>query len=120
MKLKKPSRNQAIALGVVALVGFGLFASRSAENEPQEAGRLDAPARQACDDFERGYADAETKAERLRLADDVMTSTRKTDNEAIRDRAADMGLRASDGGSAWRSTADALTAACRDAGWQAP
>src|SRR5262249_53095269 len=82
--------------------------SRTADDEKQQpaqqqpAGSLDVPARQACDDFDNGYRDASTKAERLGLADRVMTSTRRSDNKAIKDSATEMGKRASDGGAAGR------------------
>jgi hypothetical protein len=117
----KPTKVQLIAIGVAAVAAFGLMANGSAsEDQPPAAGPLDTHARQACDDFEAGYPDAGSKPERLTLADKVTTSTRRTGNEAIRDRGVELGLRAGDGGAPWRSSADALTSACRDAGWSAP
>jgi hypothetical protein len=49
-----------------------------------------------------------------------MTSSRRTDNDAIADGAMELGTTASTGGSAWRTSADAFTATCRKAGWVAP
>jgi hypothetical protein len=114
----KLNKRQGIVAGIVALAVFGLMASRSAEGE-QAPGALDEPGLQACNDFADGYPDAETKPERLALADKVMASTRDTGNDPVKDRAAEMGIAADDGGSAWRASANALTDACRSAGWVA-
>ncbi|GIE94183.1 hypothetical protein [Paractinoplanes rishiriensis] len=121
MKLKfKPNRKQLIVVGIVALVALGLMANRPESDGGAASGGLDDAGRQACNDFADGYADAENKPQRLALADKVMTSSRRTDNDAIADAAMELGTKASTGGSAWRSSADAFTTACRDADWVAP
>jgi hypothetical protein len=120
VKLKfKPNRKQLIVGGIVALVAIGLMANRPESADTAPAG-LDDAGRQACNDFSDGYADAESKPERLALADRVLTSSRRTDNDAVADGAMDLGTTASTGGSAWRTSADAFTATCREAGWVAP
>ncbi len=116
--MKKPSSRLVAVIAIVALVIFGILASRSAKEDQHQG--LDSAARQACDDFARGYPAAETKPERLALADKVTTSSRKSGNEQIKTRAQEWGQTADDGGAAWKSSADALAAACREAGWTAP
>jgi hypothetical protein len=118
VKLKKPSARLVAVVAIVALVIFGLLASRSAKDDQHQG--LDAAARQACDDFDRGYPAAGTKPERLALADKVTTSSRKSGNNEVKTKADEWARTADDGGAAWKSSADALTAACRDAGWTAP
>jgi len=118
VKLKKPSSRQLTIAGVVALVLFACLAGRSADDDKHQG--LDAAARQACDDFDRGYPDAASKPERLALADQVTTSSRKSGNDEVKTKAGEWARTADDGGAAWRSSADALVAACRQAGWTAP
>jgi hypothetical protein len=115
----KMTRRQGTILAVVVLVIIAVLFSRGRSDDSGRAG-LDTSGRQACDDFARGYPAADTKAERLTLADKVTASSGKTDNKQIQLRAADMGTASGDGGAKWKSAADALTAACRDAGWTAP
>jgi hypothetical protein len=105
-------------MAVVALVIVAFMVSNS-RKDSEKAAVLDAPATQACADFAAGYPKAESKTERLALADKVTASSGKTDNQQIQQKAADMGAAAGDGGAKWKSSADALTAACRDAGWKA-
>jgi hypothetical protein len=117
----KPTKAQLIAGGVAVALAFGLMANRSpGDDQSQSSGTLDAPARQACDDFAAGYPDARTKPERLALADRVMMSTRRTGNEAIRDEGTALGIGAGESPTAWRSSAKAFTNACHAAGWVAP
>ena len=116
--MKKPSKRVVTVVAVVALIVIAVMVSNAREDE-QHAG-LDAAGQQACDDFAAGYPKAETKPERLSLADKVTASSGKTDNKAIQQTAAAMGNAASDGGSAWKKAADDLTAACKSAGWIAP
>jgi hypothetical protein len=118
VKLKKPSSRQMTVIGVVALVRFAFVASRSADDSKHDG--LDAPARLACDDFNGGYPGAVGKPVRLALADTVTTSSRKSGNDNVKERADEWARTADDGGAAWKSSADALAAACRDAGWTAP
>lgn len=115
MKLSLNKRQVVIAGVVVAVVLVGLAVGRSSRDEP--AGRLDAPATQACGDFADGYRAARGKTARLALADKVSTSVAGSENQAIVDRVGAVGRSANDGDAAWKSAADALTQACRDAGW---
>ncbi|WP_306214793.1 hypothetical protein [Actinoplanes sp. RD1] len=122
MKLKlKLSRQQLIVLGIAVLVVVALLFSRAnGDDAAQGPGPLDAAAGQACTDFDAGYPDARTKTARLALADKVMQSTGKSENDQIAERAAELGRSAGDGGTEWKTSAGALTTACRDAGWKAP
>jgi hypothetical protein len=111
------SKRQVIIAGVaLAVVLVGLAVGRSARDD-QGGGVLDAPAAQACTDFADGYPKARTAATRLALADEVSKSAAGSDNEAITDRILDVGDSANDCTAAWKSDAEALTKACRDAGW---
>jgi len=115
VKLSLNKRQVVIAGGVAAVVLVGLAVGRSSRDE--QVGKLDGPATQACADFAEGYPAARGKTARLALADKVSTSVAGSDNEAIADRVGAMGRSANDGDAAWKSAADALTRACRDAGW---
>ncbi|WP_310369752.1 hypothetical protein [Catenuloplanes atrovinosus] len=119
MKLKfKPSRQMVIILVIAAAaVAWGLLAGRSPEGA--EPGPLDDAARQACTDFANGRDDADDKRTRLSLADQVMASARRTDNSRIADSASALGRNANDSDQEWTDSADALAAACKDAGWSA-
>jgi hypothetical protein len=116
--VKKPSKRVLTIVAVVVLIIIAIMVSKS-RDRAQPTG-LDAAGKQACDDFAAGYPKAETKPERLALADKVTGSSGKTDNKQIQQKAADMGAAASDGGTAWKKAADELTAACKNAGWAAP
>jgi len=116
--VNKPSKRVVTVVAVVALIVIAVMVSNAREDE-QHAG-LDAAGQQACDDFAAGYPKAETKPERLSLADKVTASSGKTGNKAIQQTAATMGNAAGDGGASWKKAADDLTAACRSAGWIAP
>ncbi|MFI5844038.1 hypothetical protein ACIA8K_30510 [Catenuloplanes sp. NPDC051500] len=122
MKLKfKPSRTTIILVVVaVAAVAWGLLSSRAEEGGGQPAGTLDDPARQACTDFAAGRDAADSKGPRLSLADNVLASTRRTDNSRIADSASALGRNANDSDQEWTESADAFAAACKDAGWTAP
>jgi hypothetical protein len=109
-------RQVVIGAAVVLVVLVGLAVGRSAREE-QGPGPLDAPATQACGDFADGYPDARSAATRLALADEVSKSAAGTDNEVIADRVLAVGRSANDSTAEWKSAADALTEACRDAGW---
>ncbi|GID96680.1 hypothetical protein ACFQFC_21110 [Amorphoplanes digitatis] len=101
--------------GVAVLILIGLAVGRAARDEGP--GTLDAPATQACDDFAAGVDDAETKTERLALADKVNKSSAQSDNEAISEKAAAMGRSANGSTKEWQAGADDFAQACRDAGW---
>jgi hypothetical protein len=116
VKLSLNKRQVIIAGVVLVVVLVGLAVGRSASDE-QGGGPLDAPAIQACDDFADGYPEARTAAARLALADKVSKSAAGSDNEVIADRVLAVGRSANDSDAEWRSDADALTQACRDAGW---
>jgi hypothetical protein len=116
VKLSLNKRQVVIAGLVIAVVLVGLAVGRSARDE-QGAGPLDAPATQACGDFADGYPDARTAAARLALADKVSKSAAGSDNEVIADRVLAVGRSANDSDAEWKADADALTRACRDAGW---
>jgi hypothetical protein len=108
-------RQIALVAGVGILVLGGLAVARAGRDEGP--GTLDDAATQACNDFAAGVDDAETKTERLALADKVNKSSAMSDNEAISEKAAAMGRSANGTISEWQAGADALTQACRDAGW---
>ncbi len=116
MKLSLNKRQVIIGAAVVLVVLVGLAVGRSARDE-QGAGPLDAPATQACGDFADGYPEARSSAARLALADEVSKSAAGTDNEVIADQVLLVGRSADESNAEWKSAADALTKACRDAGW---
>ena len=119
MKLKlklKPNKRLLTIAGVAALVVIALMVGHRGGRP--ERGPLDSAASRSCDQFAAGYPRASTKAARLALADKVMTSGR-TDNELISQRQSEMGRSAADGNPQWKTSADALLSACRDAGWTA-
>jgi hypothetical protein len=125
VKLKlKWGKKQIIALVIAALVVFALVTGNRADNDGdgggQSAGSLDNGAVVACDDFAAGSAKARSDATRLALADKVTASAAKSDNDAVRARAMELGRSADEGNAAWRTSANALTQACQDAGWTAP
>jgi hypothetical protein len=115
VKLSLNKRQVVIAGVVVAVVLVGLAVGRSSGED--QVGKLDAPATQACTDFAAGYPAARGKTARLALADKVSTSVAGSENEVIADRVGAMGRSANDSDTVWKSAADALTQACRDAGW---
>jgi hypothetical protein len=108
-------RQIVLMAGVAILVLGGLAVGRAGRDEGP--GTLDDAATQACDDFAAGVDAAETKTERLALADKVNKSSAMSDNEAIAEKAAAMGRGANGTTQEWQAGADALTQACRDAGW---
>ncbi|WP_157240267.1 hypothetical protein [Catenuloplanes japonicus] len=120
MKLKfKPSRTTIIiAVVAVAAVAWGL--TSGGDPAGQSPGTLDDPARQACTDFAAGRDAADSKGPRLSLADNVLASTRRTDNSRIADSASALGRKANDSDQEWTEAADGFAAACKDAGWSAP
>ena len=122
MKLKLKLNKRQIAIAVVAaLAVFVLLFARGggSDDSPQDQGVLDSAANQACTDFADGYPRARTSTARLALADKVTTSSARSDNDAIAKRAAELGHNADEGTSAWRTSAAALSDACRTAGWKA-
>lgn len=118
MKLKLNRRQIVIGAVVLLVAVAALFASRS--EQAAGPGVADSAATRACTDFAAGYGDAKTKTARLGLADKVMESSVQTDNDLIRDRAAEMGRSANDTDREWKTTGDALLNACEDAGWRQP
>lgn len=117
LKLKLSKRQMMIPL-IAALAIAGLMMSRGASQDTSP-GSLDDAANRACSDFAAGYPQARNKTARLALADRVTASSGRTDNRQISQRAVEVGRTADDGSTAWRTSADALTTACRDAGWTA-
>lgn len=116
MKVKLSKRQLIIAGVAVVVVLVGLAVGRSADDS-QGAGPLDAPATRACMTLADGYPEAKTAAERLALADEVSKASAGTENEVIADRVLAVGREANDSNADWKSAADSLTRACRDAGW---
>lgn len=117
MKLKvKLGRRQIAVIAVIGLAIAALLFSKSRE-DPQP-GKLDADANSACSTFAAGYPRARSMTARLALADKVMAFSGRTDNATISKRAAEMGRSADGDNAAWKASADALTAACADAGWK--
>jgi hypothetical protein len=117
VKVKLSKRQLVIAGVVVVVVLIGLAVGRSADSG-QGAGPLDTPATRACATFADGYPEAKDAAARLALADEVSKAAAGTDNEVIADRVLAVGREANDSNADWKSAADALTRACRDAGWK--
>jgi hypothetical protein len=114
----KLDRRTLIVIAVIAVVAAALLFRGSGQGEQAPAaGPLDAGATQACDDFAAGYPGAKSRTARLGLADKIMQSTGDTENEAIRQRATELGRGANDGDKEWKTRADALTDACEAAGW---
>ncbi|MCU7729289.1 hypothetical protein ODJ79_36710 [Actinoplanes sp. KI2] len=116
--MKKPSKRLVTVIAVVALIIFALCVAHSRGKDAHTG--LDTAGKQACDDFAAGYPKASTKPDRLALADQVTKSSGKTDNKEIQERAAEMGQAASAGGSQWKTAAQNLSTACKNAGWTAP
>lgn len=123
MKLKlKWGKKQIAALVIAVLVVFALLVNRAGDDgsaPEQSAGPLDNDAVVACDDFAAGSAQARSETTRLALADKVTASATKSDNDAVRARAMELGRNADEGNAAWRTSSNALTQACEDAGWRA-
>ena len=121
MKLKfKVSRRALTVLAVAGLAGVALLVSQARGGGTEEAGTLDNAAVRACDDFAAGAGRARSDTARLALADKVTASAAETGNDAIRNRALELGRRADETNADWRTASTALTQACRDAGWRAP
>ncbi|MFI5935874.1 hypothetical protein [Actinoplanes sp. NPDC051494] len=118
MKLKLNRRQIVIGAVVLLVAVAALFASRS--DQAEGPGVADDAATRACTDFAGGYGDAKNKTARLSLADRVMESSVETGNDAIRDRAAEMGRSANETDRVWKTSGDALINACEDAGWRQP
>ena len=117
LKLPKLDKRQIAVFAVAGLAIVALLASRGAGGD-DGPGTLDPAADRACSDFAAGYQRARGESARLKLADKVTASSGRTDNDAIADRAAEMGNAANETDAIWRSSSDALLKACRDAGWQ--
>ncbi|MEV4636395.1 hypothetical protein AB0J80_03490 [Actinoplanes sp. NPDC049548] len=115
MKVKLNKRQLVIGVAVVLVVLAGLAISKSAKDAGP--GRLDDPAAKACTTFADGYADADTKTARLRLADEVNKFSAGSENERIADRAAAVGRSANEATAKWKADAAELARACREAGW---
>ena len=121
MKLKvKLSRRQLAAGGVAALAVIALLVGRGSHSGDGKVDTtMDAPARQACGDFAAGYRRATTKTARLALADKVTGNSGRSSNDTIARRALEMGDAADGTTPEWQTSANALTKACKDAGWKA-
>lgn len=117
MKLKLDKRTLLI-IAAVLLVGGMFLVNRQNEAGQPEGGTLDAPARQACDDFAAGYSGARNQTARLALADKVAQSANRTGNDAIAQRARELGGKADETSDEWEDSADNLTSACEGAGWE--
>jgi hypothetical protein len=119
VKLKlKMGRKQLAVIGVVVLLLVGLLVARHKGRDDGSA-QMDSAAARACTDFANGYPHAKSKASRLELADKVTHNSSQSSNRTIAARAAAMGHGAGDTDAKWRSSASALTDACRSAGWKA-
>ena len=118
MKVKLTKQTWIIA-GVVLVALLIAWSSTRSSPGAQGPGRLDEAAARACSDFADGFGQARSKTARLALADKVNQSSAETENDAIEDRATAIGRSAGDGGEAWERDGDALTDACRAAGWPA-
>ncbi|HET6481410.1 MAG TPA: hypothetical protein VFG35_15440 [Actinoplanes sp.] len=119
MKLKfKMGKKQIAVLVVLGLAVLALLVHRSRDVEQAKA--LDSAAVTACNDVAAKAGSARSETARLALADKVTASAAKSDNNAVRDRALELGRNADEGNAAWRSSVNALTQACEDAGWTAP
>jgi hypothetical protein len=117
VKLKlKLGRWQLILVIAVVVVVAALLVHRSKSSGPSGAGELDSHAAQACGDFSDGYPKARTKSARLSLADKVTSSSAKSDNATIRDKAMAIG-RNTDDNSHWKASATDLLDACHQAGF---
>ena len=115
LKLKLNKRQLAVfAVAGVAIVALLVGRGASGSDGP---GTLDPAAEQACSDFAAGHQRARSESARLRLADRVTASSSRTENDAIADRAVEVGNAANETNAVWRSSSDALLQACRDAGW---
>jgi hypothetical protein len=110
----KTNKRQLTIVAVVVVAGAALLAGRSAR-DPQQDGTDDA-ARRACGIFSQGRFEAQTKTERLALADKVTANSGWSKNKTIATRAAEMGRSAGGTDAAWKASATSLTTACRDAG----
>jgi hypothetical protein len=119
VKLKLGKKQIAI-LVVAGLALFALLVNRSDGGGDGGAQPLDNAAVQACDDFAAGAERARSDSARLTLADKVTASAAKSETDAVRSRALELGRNADEGNAAWRTSGNALTQACRDAGWTAP
>jgi hypothetical protein len=78
----------------------------------------DSSAEQACTLFADRYQGADTKADRLHLADDVGRYAARSDNGAVAGRAGLVGRSANRGDASWQAAAESLLKACRNAGWK--
>ena len=118
MKFKLDLKKNKVVLAVAAIVvvvgGLALSTSSRSSDAPE---KIDQPAAQACTDFTDGFRTARTKTARLALADKVNKSSAGSDNNQIADRALAVGRSADAGDKQWKQDADALTKACKDAGW---
>ena len=121
MAVKFKLDKRSLVIGLVVVLGlFALTIGRASDGDTPETGTLDAAADQACTEFARGYPRARSSTARLALADQVTASSQKSDNRAIRERAAVAGRNADETDAAWEASADEFTQACRAAGWSAP
>ncbi len=121
MKLKfKLGKVQIAALVIAGLVILALLLSRSGNGGSSGDNTLDNAAVKACDDFAAGSAAARSQTARLGLADKVTASATRSDNDAVRDRAMELGRNADETNAVWRTSATAFSQACTDAGWSAP
>jgi hypothetical protein len=119
VKLKKPSRAQWLLIAAVAVAVVLVLGHRRSADPAPDAGKLDDPAKRTCSDFAKNYPGAKTKPARLSLADRTLASSAHTENGTISRRVSELGRNADDGGDKWKTSADNLIDACRNAGWTA-
>jgi hypothetical protein len=114
------SRPRCAVLVVAALLPLSVAGCKDEDPVVSHASAHDAddPAMTACTVFAGRYRRAETKASRLRLADEVGRYAARSDNGAVSGRAGLVGRSASRGDTSWRAAAGKLLRACRDAGWR--
>jgi hypothetical protein len=113
----KLGRWQLVLLIAVVVVVAALLVHRSRSSAPSGPGTMDSHADQACTDFNDGYARARSKSARLSLADKVTSSSAKSDNRTIRDKAMAVG-RNTDDAAHWKTSGTDFLNACRNAGFK--
>ncbi|CAG7634123.1 hypothetical protein [Actinacidiphila bryophytorum] len=101
-----------------ALLALTACSSGGDDAKPTDPTRLDAPARQACDDLAHGLASAKTTSEQQALYKKVDTSARKSHTNGIASESKSLGDGVAGDTAYWQTHTDALTRACVQAGWK--
>lgn len=111
-------RIRTTAAAIIAALALTLTACGSSDDS-KPTGNLDQSGQQACDDFAHGYKTAETRSARIKLADTVNASAKKSTVDRIPDMGKALTRSADSNNEAWKIGADAFAQACLDAGWEA-